>query len=57
MNKNKILGIIRHVLTTAGGWAVGQGFLGADVMLEIAGGLAALVGVLWSYFSPEKKQL
>ena len=55
MNKNKILGIIRHVLTTAGGWAVGQGYVDADLMLEIVGGVAAIVGVAWSYFSPEKK--
>ena len=56
MNKKKILGIVRHVLTTAGGWAVGQGYIDADLALQIVGVALAAIGALWSYFSPEKKE-
>ena len=55
MNKNKILGIIRHILTMAGGWAVGQGYVDESTALEIGGGIAAIVGTVWSYVAPEKK--
>jgi hypothetical protein len=43
-----IAGIIRHVLTAAGGALVAGGYLTSDEWATIAGALAVLVGVVWS---------
>lgn len=48
MNKDMILGLIRHILTTAGGALVAKGVVDADEAGQIAGALATLVGVAWS---------
>ena len=54
MNKEMILGIIRHALTTGGGALVANGTLGQDDVTSIVGGLIALVGVVWSIFNKKK---
>ena len=54
MNKQKIMGIIRHVLTFGGGWAVGQGLIDESTMLEVVGALSTIIGAVWSYAAPEK---
>ena len=40
-------GIIRHVLTTAGGALVAAGYLTSDQWTTIAGALAVIIGVVW----------
>jgi hypothetical protein len=46
-----IAGLIRHVLTAAGGALVAGGYLTSDEWTTIAGALAVLVGVVWSVMS------
>ncbi len=53
--KPKILGLIRHALTFGGGYLVSQGWLDADQVLAISGGIATIIGALWSVKAPEKK--
>lgn len=48
MSKTKVLGIVRHVLTFAGGFAVAQGYADEATVQQVVAGLAALVGVVWS---------
>lgn len=55
MNKTQILGLVRHILTGVGGYLVGRGIIDQSTMLEVVGGVVALVGVVWSFVSPEKK--
>ena len=55
MGKEQVMGIIRHILTFAGGWAVAQGWLDETSMVEAVGAVATLVGVMWSFLAPEKK--
>lgn len=55
MNKSKTLGQIRHLLTFAGGYLVGKDFLDGDQLNNIIAGVITLVGLVWSYASPEKK--
>jgi hypothetical protein len=43
-----IAGIIRHLLTAAGGVLVAGGYLTSDQWTTIAGALAIIVGVVWS---------
>jgi hypothetical protein len=46
-----IAGIIRHLLTAAGGALVAGGYLTSDQWTTIAGALAIIVGVVWSVIS------
>lgn len=57
MNKEQVLGLIRHILTTAGGaLLVSPGILTDEVWVAIVGGVMAVAGVVWSmFFAPEKK--
>jgi hypothetical protein len=49
MNIEKLSGIIRHILTFAGGWAVGKGYLEAEAVEAIIGGVVAVIGAVWSW--------
>ena len=46
--KDKILAIVRHGLTFIGGVLVTQGYVDADVYLELSGAVMTLVGGIWS---------
>lgn len=52
--KAAILGLVRHILTTAGGYFVGNGTLTGAESETAIGALVALVGVVWSVI--EKRQ-
>ena len=56
MKKNKTLGIIRHLLTFGGGALVVSGKLDPGTNEVLIGGLIAVIGGIWSIFSPEKNQ-
>jgi hypothetical protein len=49
--KDKVLGILRHALTFAGGIAVAKGLLGESMLEEVIGGVMTLVGAIWSIAS------
>lgn len=44
----KTLGIIRHVLTFAGGFVVAKGWVDEATMAQIAGAIVTIVGGVWS---------
>jgi hypothetical protein len=48
MNKDQVLGIIRHALTFVGGFLVMKGLVDESMVTEIVGGVVALVGSVWS---------
>lgn len=51
MNKDQVLGLVRHILTFAGGILIAKG-LATDAMTnELVGSIISLVGVVWSIFS------
>lgn len=50
MNKEKILGIVRHTLTFVGGILIMKGIVDETIVTEIVGGVVALVGAIWSIF-------
>ncbi len=54
-HKAKMLGSVRSVLIALGGFAVGQGHLDENTMLEIVGGVVAALGAYWSWRDPAKK--
>lgn len=51
---DKILGIIRHILTFLGGVLVTRGIVDPAVIPEITGALMTLIGFFWSLY--EKSQ-
>jgi len=57
MNRTQVLGVLRHVLTIGAGILVARGTLTDSGAQELSGGIIAVVGVLWSIFSPEKGEV
>jgi hypothetical protein len=54
MNKLRILGLIRHLLTFAGGYFVASGKLDEGTVNEATAAGVTLIGVIWSLIAPEK---
>lgn len=54
MTKDMWLGLARHLLTTAGGFAVGKGLLDAGTMEAVVGALVVLIGAGWSVTDKKK---
>jgi len=48
MNKEKVLGIVRHLLTFAGGVLITQGVIDDAVFTELFGAAMTLIGGIWS---------
>ena len=48
MNKEQVLGIIRHALTFVGGILVTKGLIDETTVTEIIGGIITLTGTIWS---------
>lgn len=48
MNKEKVLGIVRHTLTFIGGLLIMKGLVDESMVNEIIGGVIALAGAIWS---------
>lgn len=51
MNKEQILGVVRHGLTVLGGFLVAKGTLTEQGLIELVGALVSIVGFTWSFFS------
>lgn len=48
-----VLGLIRHLLTVAGGYLVAQGTLTSGDLTELIGGVVAIIGVGWSVYEKQ----
>lgn len=55
MNREQILGIVRHVLSGVGTVLVTKGVLDAGNLEIAVGAIVTLAGVAWSVLAPEKK--
>jgi hypothetical protein len=55
MNKEQVLGLVRHALTFVGGILIAKGLLDAGTSSEIIGAAITLIGSVWSVLS--KKQV
>lgn len=56
MNKDKILGIVRHTLTFVGGILIVKGYGDEVIWQEITGASITLIGGIWSVVSKKKKR-
>ena len=48
MNKERILGLLRHTLTFVGGILVAKGIVDETLASELVGALITLIGGTWS---------
>lgn len=55
MSKEQVIGVLRHVLTFVGGLFILKGYLDESLVNEIVGGVATLVGTVWSVISKKKE--
>jgi len=54
MKKDQILGLLRHVLTIAGGAIAAQG--GDETLIsETSGSILVLIGVVWSWWEKTRR--
>jgi hypothetical protein len=54
MTKEQVIGIIRHVITFAGGILVVKGVIDDAMVQEVLGGVLGLVGTVWSIVDKKK---
>jgi hypothetical protein len=54
MNKESILGIVRHILTFGGGFMTQNGLATQDEVTTGVSAVVTLVGVIWSILSKKK---
>jgi hypothetical protein len=54
LSREQVLGIVRHVLTFAGGLAVAKGMVDAATLETIIGSAATLIGAIWSVVAKNK---
>jgi hypothetical protein len=57
MNKEQILGVVRHLLTFFGGILIAKGVIDETVVTEIIGGLSTLIGAVWSFVAKKPLQV
>lgn len=55
MNKDTLLGLVRHVLTFAGGFAVAKGWTDTVGLETIVGGLVTVIGGVWSAWDKRQR--
>jgi|TARA_R110000823_G_C15513432_1_gene454626 hypothetical protein len=54
MNKEQVLGILRHSLTFIGGFLVAKGLVDDAMIAELSGALITLIGGIWSILIKSK---
>jgi hypothetical protein len=54
LNKEQVMGIVRHTLTFIGGIVVMKGLVDETVVTEVIGGVMTLVGAIWSILDKKK---
>lgn len=55
LSREQVLGIIRHVLTFAGGTIVAKGYATDGEITQIIGGVITLIGSIWSIIEKTKR--
>ena len=55
MNKETILGVIRHILTFGGGYMVAKGWLDDALMNNMAAAIITLAGAAWSVWDKKTR--
>ena len=54
MNREQVLGLLRHLLTVLGGGLVAKGFIEESILLEGVGSITSIIGIVWSIADKRK---
>ena len=54
MTQEQLLGIVRHILTAAGGIIIARGLVSEALWEQIAGAALTVAGLVWSILSKKK---
>ena len=54
MNKEQVLGIVRHALTFIGGILLTKGVIDESALSEVIGGVITLTGTIWAIVEKNK---
>lgn len=54
LTKEQVMGIVRHIITFAGGFVLAKGWIDETTFMEISGALVTLVGAVWSVVDKKK---
>ena len=54
MTHEQVGGIVRALVSAAGGYFVGQGLIDAQTMMTVGGAVTTLVVAVWSIYSKRK---
>jgi hypothetical protein len=54
MNKDQVLGLVRHILTFGGGILITKGLASDSMTTELVGSLMSVLGIVWSIVSKKK---
>lgn len=54
MNKDQVMGLVRHGLTFIGGIILSKGLVEESTLTEIIGALSTLIGSIWSLIEKTK---
>lgn len=54
MNKEQVIGIVRHCLTFIGGLLIMKGIIDESTSNEVIGGIVTTVGTIWSIIEKNK---
>jgi hypothetical protein len=52
---DKTQGLIRHILTIVGGFAISRGWINEENALAVTGAVLSVIGVIWSWRSKGEK--
>lgn len=55
MNKDQVLGLVRHVLIFLGGFLITKGVIDEATSVEAIGAIVTLIGSVWSVASKVQK--
>lgn len=55
MNKDVVLGVVRHLLTFGGGYVAAKGIVDQALVNEGIGAIMTLIGLAWSVSTNKKK--
>ena len=48
MSKNEVYGVARAILSAAGGFLVGKGYIDSETAVSLAGAIATIAAAVWS---------
>lgn len=56
-NFDQVSGLIRHALTTLGGYFAAKGFVDEGMVTEVVGAIMVLIGAAWSWGAKKPKKV